>query len=113
MHAIYVFYTLQYNIPRERLVILTKCYGLVANTPNIMTHLNPDLKTERDYINQYGLSRAAIFNAVDASLQRLETPYIDLCALPELTILGRRHPHSSHPAFRSTASTPTRQSTRR
>ena len=27
---------------------------------------------------QAGLSRAAIFNAVDASLKRLDTPYIDL-----------------------------------
>ena len=45
------------------------------------------LKTECEYINQYGLSHAAIFNAVDASLQHLEMPYIDLCALPELTIL--------------------------
>jgi aryl-alcohol dehydrogenase-like predicted oxidoreductase len=31
-----------------------------------------------EYVNQSGLSRAAIFNAVDASLARLETPYIDL-----------------------------------
>lgn len=29
-------------------------------------------------MNQSGLSRAAIFNAVDASLKRLETSYIDL-----------------------------------
>jgi len=34
--------------------------------------------TKRDYVNQGGLSRAAIFNAVDASLKRLDTPYIDL-----------------------------------
>jgi aryl-alcohol dehydrogenase-like predicted oxidoreductase len=32
----------------------------------------------KDYVNQGGLSRAAIFNAVDASLARLDTPYIDL-----------------------------------
>lgn len=32
----------------------------------------------RDYINNYGLSRTAIFNQVDASLARLDTPYIDL-----------------------------------
>jgi len=32
----------------------------------------------RDYTNQGGLSRAAIFNAVEASLKRLDTPYIDL-----------------------------------
>lgn len=31
-----------------------------------------------DYVNQGGLSRAAIFNAVDASLKRLQMDYIDL-----------------------------------
>jgi aryl-alcohol dehydrogenase-like predicted oxidoreductase len=39
---------------------------------------HPELRDQRDYVNQDGLSRAAIFNAVDASLQRLDTPYIDL-----------------------------------
>ncbi|KAG6840655.1 Aldo-keto reductase afts1, partial [Blastosporella zonata] len=33
---------------------------------------------QRDYVNQSGLSRAAIFNAVDASLARLKVTYIDL-----------------------------------
>lgn len=32
----------------------------------------------RDYVNQSGLSRAAIFSQVDASLARLGTDYIDL-----------------------------------
>jgi len=32
----------------------------------------------KDYVNQGGLSRGAIFNAVDASLKRLKTDYIDL-----------------------------------
>jgi aryl-alcohol dehydrogenase-like predicted oxidoreductase len=39
---------------------------------------DPSLRTHRDYVNQNGLSRAAIFNSVDASLKRLDTPYIDL-----------------------------------
>ena len=39
---------------------------------------NPWLKDTRDYVNQSGLSRAAIFNQVEASLERLQTPYIDL-----------------------------------
>ena len=38
----------------------------------------PWLKDTRDYVNQSGLSRAAIFNQVDASLERLQTSYIDL-----------------------------------
>jgi aryl-alcohol dehydrogenase-like predicted oxidoreductase len=35
----------------------------------------PQLK---DYVNQGGLSRQAIFNAVNASLKRLDLEYIDL-----------------------------------
>jgi aryl-alcohol dehydrogenase-like predicted oxidoreductase len=50
----------------------------VGDSPGINTHLQPDLKTLQKYQNQSGLSRAAIFNAVDASLARLKTSYIDL-----------------------------------
>lgn len=32
----------------------------------------------KDYVNHGGLSRQAIFQAVEASLKRLDTPYIDL-----------------------------------
>ncbi|KZO96530.1 Aldo/keto reductase [Calocera viscosa TUFC12733] len=68
----------KYNIPREKLVIMSKCYFLVGKAPNVLTITNPQLANERDYVNQSGLSRTAIFNAVNASLQRLETDYIDL-----------------------------------
>lgn len=36
------------------------------------------MNASKDYTNQHGLSRAAIFNQVEASLARLDTPYIDL-----------------------------------
>ena len=39
---------------------------------------HPGLKSTRDYVNASGLSRSAIFRAVDASLARLQTSYIDL-----------------------------------
>ncbi|KAF8074180.1 NADP-dependent oxidoreductase domain-containing protein [Lyophyllum atratum] len=68
----------QSKIPRERLIIATKCHGLVAETLGLRTSLMPELKAQRDYVNQSGLSRAAIFNAVDASLARLKLTYIDL-----------------------------------
>ncbi|KAG2141897.1 NADP-dependent oxidoreductase domain-containing protein [Suillus clintonianus] len=68
----------KYNIPRHQIIIATKCNGLVADDPSIQSFFRPDLKQLPEYVNQYGLSRAAIFNAVDASLVRLETPYIDL-----------------------------------
>jgi len=50
----------------------------VHNETHVQTHFQPNLKNERDYVNQSGLSRSAIFNAVNASLERLGTPYIDL-----------------------------------
>ncbi len=68
----------QYNIPRDKVLILTKCNGLVHPDPGMATHFRPNLRNERDFVNQSGLSRAAIFNAVDASLERLQTTYIDL-----------------------------------
>ncbi|TDL18369.1 Aldo/keto reductase [Rickenella mellea] len=68
----------QYNIPRRKLLILTKCNGLVHDEPGVRTILQPGLKDTRDYVNQSGLSRNAILNAVDASLERLGTDYIDL-----------------------------------
>lgn len=47
----------------------------------------------RDYVNHGGLSRQAIFRAVDASLKRLGTDYIDLyqvsCRTPRQRNLHR------------------------
>ncbi|KAG2140411.1 NADP-dependent oxidoreductase domain-containing protein [Suillus cothurnatus] len=68
----------RYNIPRSQIIIATKCNSLVVNDPSIQAYLHPNLKKLPEYVNQCGLSRAAIFNAVDASLTRLDTPYIDL-----------------------------------
>ncbi|KAG7087292.1 hypothetical protein E1B28_013270 [Marasmius oreades] len=68
----------KYKIPRNQVIIASKCNNLVADAPGIRTILHPELRKKRQYVNQYGLSRAAIFNAVEASLERLNTPYIDL-----------------------------------
>ena len=38
----------------------------------------PAINERKEYINQSGLSRAAIFHAVEGSLARLNTSYIDL-----------------------------------
>lgn len=64
----------QYNIPREQLVIMTKCYFGVSDSPgerNMMPSNTPQ------WVNRTGLSRKHIFDAVDASVERLGT-YIDV-----------------------------------
>ncbi|KAK2732647.1 hypothetical protein FQN55_004049 [Onygenales sp. PD_40] len=69
----------KYAIPRDKLVLMTKCNGIVSQEENISTfHFKADYARSREYVNQFGLSRQAIFAAVDASLKRLETDYIDL-----------------------------------
>ncbi|KAK5654336.1 hypothetical protein OQA88_7514 [Cercophora sp. LCS_1] len=69
----------KYNIPREKVIILTKCYFAVGETPELRAFFyRPQLAQSKDYVNNFGLSRAAIFNQVEASLKRLDTPYIDL-----------------------------------
>lgn len=68
----------KFNIPRHQIVIATKCNHLVADDPSIWTFFREDMRRLPEYVNQSGLSRAAIFNAVDGSLARLETAYIDL-----------------------------------
>lgn len=69
----------KYNIPRHKLVLLTKCFGLVGEEPAARPMVfGTEMTNNKDYVNQSGLSRAAIFNAVNASLKRLQTDYIDL-----------------------------------
>lgn len=69
----------KYSIPREKVVIMTKCFWGVGETPDVRHFFNRDAVAQsKDYVNQYGLSRTAIFNMVKASLKRLNTDYIDL-----------------------------------
>lgn len=69
----------KYNIPREKIVILSKCFAYVGEEPGIKTMTYGQRISESpDYVNQGGLSRAAIFNAVNASLKRLDLEYLDL-----------------------------------
>jgi len=69
----------KHNIPRHKLVLLSKCFGVVGEEPGVLHIKYPEqIRNSKDYVNQGGLSRAAIFNAVNASLERLGTDYLDL-----------------------------------
>ncbi|KAK3053310.1 hypothetical protein LTR09_005479 [Extremus antarcticus] len=69
----------KYSLPRNKLVILSKCYGYVGETPDVRGIMyGQKIAESKDYVNRGGLSRTAIFEAVDASLKRLDMEYIDL-----------------------------------
>jgi aryl-alcohol dehydrogenase-like predicted oxidoreductase len=71
----------KYGLPREEIVVMTKLNGLVTRTQGEQyfgTGKNPD---DYGYVNQFGLSRKHIFDAVDQSLKRLDLDYIDVLQL--------------------------------
>ena len=92
----------KFEIPRHKITILAKCCGTVPEEPGIFNWpFEAQMRSSKDYVNQggkyqcidmshppkilalttviiSGLSRTAILKAVDASLKRLGTDYIDL-----------------------------------
>lgn len=69
----------KYEIPRQKVIIMTKCNFAVSEDPEgRFVVQKDDFTASKDYQNQWGLSRAAIFNQVEASLKRLDCGYIDL-----------------------------------
>ncbi|KAF2476005.1 aldo-keto reductase [Lindgomyces ingoldianus] len=69
----------KFGIERRKVIIMTKCWAHVAEEAGVVTFMyGPQMEQTKDYVNQGGLSRAAIFDAVDASLARLQTSYIDV-----------------------------------
>lgn len=91
-----------YSIPRSKVVIMTKLYYPVMDDSSRPAAVNTGKLT-----NQMGLSRKHIFEAVEASLRRLNTSYIDvlqlhrldrdaepeeiMCALHDLVKMGKIH----------------------
>jgi aryl-alcohol dehydrogenase-like predicted oxidoreductase len=78
-----------YNIRRDRVVILTKCFGGLLD-PKEMESLSAQeqliAQSVNDgplMVNRVGLSRKHIFDAVDASVERLGT-YIDVLQIHRL-----------------------------
>ncbi|KAK0470918.1 aryl-alcohol dehydrogenase [Armillaria novae-zelandiae] len=69
----------QENLPRDGIVVMTKVFHPVSR--NIHEHLDGKATEYADthrYVNQYGLSRKHIFDAVKKSLERLQLDYIDV-----------------------------------
>ncbi|KAI0682294.1 Aldo/keto reductase [Cerioporus squamosus] len=64
------------GLPREELVIMTKVYFPVASDTGIHTYFRDP--QDLGIINQLGLNRKHIFDAVKASLKRLQLEYIDV-----------------------------------
>ena len=49
-----------YDIAREKVVILTKCYGPVADDPSLLALTYPDLVSKsKDFVNQSGTCACA------------------------------------------------------
>ena len=47
----------KYSLPRHKLVILSKCYAVVGEEPNVRAQgIEGEIAKSRDYVNQYGMS---------------------------------------------------------
>lgn len=70
----------KYSIPRSKVVIMTKLFYPVMDGDEINSRPAPAINDGR-LVNQMGLSRKHIFEAVETSLGRLGTTYIDVLQL--------------------------------
>ncbi|KAJ3461861.1 hypothetical protein MRS44_010414 [Fusarium solani] len=70
----------KFNIPRSKVVILSKVYFPIAEGEGTRVPVVNDGPT----VNQMGLSRKHIFDAVDGSLRRLGLDYIDVLQIHRL-----------------------------
>ncbi|CAE6439998.1 unnamed protein product [Rhizoctonia solani] len=71
----------QLNLPRDEIVVMTKVYNIVARDNGPFIPVGGQGNSQGDakgYVNQYGLSRKHIFEAVKHSLDRLQLDYVDV-----------------------------------
>jgi aryl-alcohol dehydrogenase-like predicted oxidoreductase len=72
----------QFNIPRSKVVILSKCYFGVDES-NLGRPIAQSMTNNGETVNEVGLSRKHIFDAVEQSVERLGT-YIDVLQIHRL-----------------------------
>lgn len=72
----------KFNIPRSRLVIMSKCFMYVDEEHGAVDPVG-SVTNDGARVNQIGLSRKHIFDAVDKSIERLGT-YIDVLQIHRL-----------------------------
>lgn len=73
----------EYNIPRQRVVILTKVFCPIDESNPGAQFFGPEFQNDADWGNSKGLSRRYIFDAVKKSVERLGT-YIDVYQIHRL-----------------------------
>ncbi|KAG1304932.1 hypothetical protein G6F60_006162 [Rhizopus arrhizus] len=74
----------KFNLPRSRIVVATKVFFIVNEKDVPRSIHGQGVDKEPAYVNALGLSRKHIFDAVDASLKRLDLDYIDLYQIHRL-----------------------------
>ncbi|KAJ5344686.1 hypothetical protein N7452_002690 [Penicillium brevicompactum] len=68
----------KYGWRRENIVVATKLWAPVGRGLEDPMAMTEEQRDHSGYLNQYGLSRKHIFDSIDASLKRLDLPYVDL-----------------------------------
>lgn len=68
----------KFNMPRSNIVVASKVFFLTVEDDLSFSPRGKNLAESPEFVNSYGLSRKHIFDAVDASLKRLNLDYLDL-----------------------------------
>jgi aryl-alcohol dehydrogenase-like predicted oxidoreductase len=68
----------KFNMPRSNIVVATKVFFLTVEDDFSFGLKGKNLAESPEFVNNYGLSRKHIFDAVEASLKRLDLDYLDL-----------------------------------
>ncbi|CAE6490613.1 unnamed protein product [Rhizoctonia solani] len=67
----------QLELPRDEIVVMTKVHHVIRRKPGFVLPVGP-CADAAGYVNQYGLSRKHIFEAIKHSLERLQLDYVDV-----------------------------------